>query len=193
MIEHHKQSARSPEQPAPVEPENFQVAAAGRRRFLKGLGIGLPAVMTLRSGALLAASSSQCAVNANTVSNPDVAKFAKADDVGWLRNNKYNDKIYDRYTTNNPDITSPQAVFKSGSECYDPAGKTPPTFVPEEINVSKSEKRSVSCADYTVTDNESYFSLCYVENDGSIKTCSPNDIGNPVSLSCALNSLNLGV
>jgi len=81
MIERDKQSAHSLEQPAPAEPENAQ-SAAGRRRFLKGLSVGLPAVMTLRSGALMAASSSQCvAKGAYVPPNPPAFNVADA----WVR------------------------------------------------------------------------------------------------------------
>ncbi len=69
MIERDKQSARSLEQPAPVEPENVQ-AAAGRRRFLKGLSIGLPAVVTLYQGAVLAATSSTRCLQNRSNDNP---------------------------------------------------------------------------------------------------------------------------
>lgn len=70
MIEHDKQSTRSLELSAPTDPESLQ-AAAGRRRFLKGLGVGLPAVMTLYHGAVLAnASNLTCLANRLNNVNP---------------------------------------------------------------------------------------------------------------------------
>ncbi len=172
MIEHDKQSARSPEQSAPVEPENFQ-AAAGRRRFLKGLGIGLPAVMTLRSGALMAATSSQCLANrtsANSPVPPTTPAFKIPD--SWVRD----DQAYKLYEYNSNRVVRINTT--SGTPCYNP---------------STGDSVTTDCDKYiTQVGTDSYYPLCYVNNDGSLVICEPNNPSGtaqlPATASCALNS-----
>jgi len=87
MIERDKQSVRSLEQPAPAEPESIQ-AAAGRRRFVKGLGIGLPAILTLPRGAAAIAmtSSTDRCVDKCTEATPTLSPFNPNSSPGgtWL-------------------------------------------------------------------------------------------------------------
>ena len=152
MIERDKQSARSLEQPTPAELENVQ-AAAERRRFLKGLGIGLPAVMTLRSGALMAATSSQCLVNRTPAANflPPTAPAFNAPNDNWLRGGA----DYGLYT----DANNTPAV-KVGSNYYDPSTGS---------DITSSLVSPVSST------GTNYRALCYVDQTGTIIYCDPTN------------------
>jgi hypothetical protein len=165
MVEHDEQLSRSLEQPAPAESENIQ-ASAGRRRFLKGLGIGLPAVMTLRSGALLAGTSSMCIHNANVnPSPPSPPKFNTPDE--WFRSNAIQPQPITYHQCSN------SSIFTDGTSCYN------------------SDGSSADCSNCSSPGNDSYYSLCYVNDDGTVINCNPNVAGNPVSTSCAVVSFGL--
>jgi len=169
MIERDEQSTRLLEQLTSAGPENVH-AAAGRRRFLKGLGIGLPAVMTLRSGALMAATSSQCLANRTPTANflPPTAPAFNTSDT-WVRQSS-------------PSYTAVE--YSNGTNTV---------WI---VNVGGFDYDATSGAvfdltGYTATGNtqSNYLSLCYVDQTGNVVSvdcnpASPNN-GLAANASCA--------
>jgi len=120
MTEHNDKQVASADAAAHTAP------LKGRRRLVKGAMLAMPAVMTLRSGAALAAASSRCQANTGGAdpnkfrNNPDEFLRAEVDfriyensagnrrrfyfhENEWRRANNGNPTDLDDFLANNPD------------------------------------------------------------------------------------------
>lgn len=125
MAEQPEGDQKQPEQKVkPLSEQEQNPAAkllARRRKLLKGLAAGVPAIITLQSGAALAASSSTCARENNITTQPAGGRCQASDPGTGLRFVQDNDASWgtDGPCTNNTEYA---AVYVTGGGSYGSAG-----------------------------------------------------------------------
>ncbi|MCP5158110.1 MAG: hypothetical protein H6974_06140 [Gammaproteobacteria bacterium] len=131
----------------------------GRRRFVKGAAIAMPAVMTLLNGRLAAASSTTCLVNRDTITPPVAVNFNSDDE--WVREAK----TFRRYRYQGTNIWSADG----GNTFYDSTGNP--------VIISPGPSPSLR------PQTQGGYQLVYIDNDGN-PVSAGSGLGAPATDSC---------
>lgn len=170
MTEHDKIAFQSE---APVSPVPQQTGPSeGRRRLVKGALLAAPAVMTLRSGAALAASSSRCQAKI-IKENEDKAKFISTEDHDqWLRAT-VDFRVYEKGNDQREFYLHNGAWLRA----VDGTKATTDNSNPDELD-------GLLADGYTLLPEEQRLALVYVDNSGYAVGLANSETGDPTTPSC---------
>ncbi|TCO82415.1 hypothetical protein EV699_105206 [Plasticicumulans lactativorans] len=198
------------QKPAHEEPTGVAAGLRARRRLLKGAAVGLPAIMTLRSGAVLAAQSLTClakrtgSTEQGTTSaepasaSPLTTSSSGADGSGinWARG-----QVSSVYTVQRILNGQPQPAFnvyfdglasrwrKAVDGLVVPGAGT---TIDESSLTQVYPPSTVNPNDYyTLTPlGNGYYAIGWIDNNGAVQALGPNNVDLPAGASCMTSILN---
>lgn len=200
------------QKPAHEEPTGVAAGQRARRRLLKGAAVGLPAIMTLRSGAVLAAQSLTCLqkrppggsneqgkpgeepVNASPLTTSSSGTDGSG--VNWARGQVSSVYKVQRILNGQPQ-TDFDVYFDGLASRWRKAadGLVVPgagTTIDESSLTQVYPPSTVNPNDYyTLTPlGNGYYAIGWIDNNGAVQALGPNNVDLPAGASCMTSILN---
>lgn len=199
------------QKPAHEEPTGVAASLRARRRLLKGAAVGLPAIMTLRSGAVLAAQSLTClakrtgsAEQGTSTAKPSGSTLVTSSssgvdgsNVNWVRQaavvyevQEYrNGSLYgSSFKVYFDSVAKKWRKFTDGS-VISGAGLTSDVSsldVPYPPKDGGTHKKNY----WTRTAKPGGYAIGWIDNDGVVQALGPSSNGLPSSTSCMTSIIN---